>query len=166
MPPPSRGGSTVGEALNILEGFALGGSDRALDLHRYLESTRLAFADRNRYVGDPDQVEVPLEGLLSDGFAAERRCLIGLTALTSPVAPGDPTPPFDTTCPAAVAATAEQPAEGTSTNHLTVVDRDGNVVSYTNTIEQIGGSAIAVPGYGFLLNNELTDFDPVPLFPD
>jgi gamma-glutamyltranspeptidase / glutathione hydrolase len=166
MPPPSSGGSTVGEALNILEGFGLGGSDRTLDLHRYLESTRLAFADRNRFVGDPDQVDVPLEGLLSDGFAAERRCLIGLTALTSPVAPGDPTPPFDTTCPAAVAATSEQPEEGTSTNHLIVVDRDGNVASYTNTIEQIGGSAIAVPGYGFLLNNELTDFNPVPLFPD
>jgi gamma-glutamyltranspeptidase/glutathione hydrolase len=165
MPPPSSGGSTDGEALNILEGFDLSGSDRALALHRYLESTRLAFADRNRYVGDPDQVDVPLEGLLSTGFAFERRCLIGPTALTSPVAPGDPTPPYDTTCPAAAIAAA-QPGEGISTNHLTVVDRFGNVVAYTNTIEQIGGSAIAVPGYGFLLNNELTDFDPLPLFPD
>ena len=165
MPPPSSGGSTVGEALNILEGFDLGGPDRALALHRYLESTRLAFADRNRYVGDPDQVDVPLAGLLSKEYAAERRCLIGPTALTSPVAPGDPTPPFDTTCTPALAASA-RPDEGTSTNHLTVVDRFGNVVSYTNTIEQIGGSAIAVPGYGFLLNNELTDFDAVPLFPD
>jgi gamma-glutamyltranspeptidase / glutathione hydrolase len=165
MPPPSSGGSTVGEALNILEGFDLGGPDRALALHRYLESTRLAFADRNRYVGDPDQVDVPLAGLLSKGFAAERRCLIGPTALTSPVPPGDPTPPFDTSCEAASAGSAT-PVEGTSTNHITVVDRDGNVVSYTNTIEQIGGSAIAVPGYGFLLNNELTDFDPVPLFPN
>ena len=165
MPPPSSGGSTDGEALNILEGFDLSGPDRALALHRYLESTRLAFADRNRYVGDPDQVDVPLEGLLSKGFAAERRCLIGPTALTSPVSPGDPTPPYDTTC-SAVAAASAQPQEGISTNHLTVVDRFGNIVSYTNTIEQIGGSAIAVPGYGFLLNNELTDFDPAPLFPD
>jgi gamma-glutamyltranspeptidase/glutathione hydrolase len=165
MPPPSSGGSTVGEALNILEGFDLGGPDRVLALHRYLESTRLAFADRNRYVGDPDQVDVPLAGLLSKGFAAERRCLIGPTALTSPVPPGDPTPPFDTSCEAASGGSAT-PVEGTSTNHLTVVDREGNVVSYTNTIEQIGGSAIAVPGHGFLLNNELTDFDPVPLFPD
>jgi gamma-glutamyltranspeptidase / glutathione hydrolase len=164
MPPPSSGGSTVGEALNILEGFDLGGPDRALALHRYLESTRLAFADRNRYVGDPDQVDVPLAGLLSKGFAGERRCLIGPTALTSPVPPGDPTPPFDSTCAAAPVVSAT-PTEGTSTNHLTVVDREGNVVSYTNTIEQIGGSAIAVPRHGFLLNNELTDFDAVPLFP-
>jgi gamma-glutamyltranspeptidase/glutathione hydrolase len=165
MPPPSSGGSTDGEALNILEGFDLSGPDRALALHRYLESTRLAFADRNRYIGDPDQVDVPLQGLLSKEFAAERRCLIGPTALTSPVPPGDPTPPFDITCSAALAASAA-PEEGTSTNHLTVVDREGNVVSYTHTIEQIGGSAIAVPSYGFLLNNELTDFDPIPLFPD
>jgi gamma-glutamyltranspeptidase/glutathione hydrolase len=165
MPPPSSGGSTDGEALNILEGFDLGGPDRTLALHRYLESTRLAFADRNRYVGDPGYVDVPLDGLLSKGFAAERRCLIGPTALTSPVPPGDPTPPYDTTCSTAPAVAA-RPEEGISTNHLTVVDRFGNIVSYTNTIEQIGGSAIAVPGYGFLLNNELTDFDPVPLFPD
>ncbi len=165
MPPPSSGGSTDGEALNILEGFDLGGPDRALALHRYLESTRLAFADRNRYVGDPDYVDVPLDGLLSKGFAAERRCLIEPTALTSPVPAGDPTPPYDTTCSTAPAVAA-RPGEGISTNHLTVVDRFGNIVSYTNTIEQIGGSAIAVPGYGFLLNNELTDFDPIPLFPD
>jgi gamma-glutamyltranspeptidase/glutathione hydrolase len=161
MPPPSSGGSTVGEALNILEGFDMSTPDRALALHRYLESTRLAYADRNRWVGDPDYVNVPLEGLLSKGFAAERRCLIGPTALTSPVAPGKPSPPFDNPC-----ATAADPAtagdEGTSTNHLTVVDGEGNVVAYTSTIEQIGGSAMAVPNYGFLLNNELTDFDPAP----
>src|SRR4051812_22146742 len=95
MPPPSSGGSTVGEALNILEGFDMSTSDRALALHQYLESTRLAFADRNRWVGDPDYFDVPLEGLLSKGFAGERRCLIGATAGTSPVAPGDPSPPYD-----------------------------------------------------------------------
>jgi gamma-glutamyltranspeptidase/glutathione hydrolase len=161
MPPPSSGGSTIGEALNILEGFDMSKAERVLALHRYLEATRLAFADRNRWVGDSDYVNVPLDGLLSKGFAGERRCLIGPTALTSPVAPGDPSPPYDTTC-----ATASNPAptgnEGTSTNHLTVVDGDGNVVAYTSTIEQIAGSAITVPGYGFLLNNELTDFDPAP----
>ena len=161
MPPPSSGGSTVGEALNILGGFDMPTPDRALALHRYLEASRLAYADRNRWVGDPDFVNVPLAGLLSKGFAAERRCLIGPTAATSPVAPGDPFPPFDTTCPqpAPVAAGGD---EGTSTNHLTVVDRDGNVVAYTSTIEQIAGSGMAVPGRGFLLNNELTDFDPEP----
>jgi gamma-glutamyltranspeptidase/glutathione hydrolase len=161
MAPPSSGGSTVGEALNILSGFDMSGPDRALALHRYIESLRLAFADRNRYVGDPDFVDVPLDGLLSTGFAAERRCLIGPTAASSPVAPGDPTPPFDETC-SATAGAEPTGQEGTSTNHLTVVDRWGNVVSYTSTIEQIAGSAIAVPGWGFLLNNELTDFDAAP----
>jgi len=110
---------------------------------------------------------VPLDQLLSKGFAGERRCLIGTTALPTPVAPGDTTPPY-TTC-ASSSTGVPAGTEGTATNHLTVVDRFGNVVSYTNTIEQIAGSAIAVPGYGFLLNNELTDFDPVPAstaFPD
>jgi gamma-glutamyltranspeptidase/glutathione hydrolase len=164
MAPPSSGGSTVAEALNILEGFDLSGPDRALALHRYLEASRLAFADRNRWVGDPRFFAVPLAGLLSQGFAAERRCLIGDRAPTSPVAPGDPTsPPFDRSCSGTAgtgAAAAQTPG---STNHLVVADRQGNVVSYTNTIEQIAGSAIAVPGWGFLLNNELTDFDPEPL---
>ena len=158
MAPPSSGGSTVGEALNILEGFDMGTADRALALHRYLEASKLAFADRNRWVGDPGFVDVPLAGLLSKQFAGSRRCLIGPTALPIPVAPGDPSAPFSG-C-ATVSAAAAGP-EGTSTNHLTVVDRDGNVVAWTSTIEQIAGSAIAVPGYGFLLNNELTDFDPV-----
>ena len=161
MAPPSSGGSTVGEALNILEGFDLSGPDRALALHRYIESSRLAFADRNRWVGDPAYSDVPLDGLLSKGFAAERRCLIGPTAAASPVPPGDPHPPYDTTCSSGGSPTSAG-REGTSTNHLVVVDRQGNVVSYTTTIEQIAGSAIAVPRYGFLLNNELTDFNAAP----
>jgi gamma-glutamyltranspeptidase/glutathione hydrolase len=159
MAPPSSGGSTVGEALNILEGFDMSTADRALALHRYLEASKLAFADRNRWVGDPDFVDVPLSGLLSKDFAAERRCLIGSTAAPIPAAPGDPFPPFSS-C-ARASAVAPGP-EGASTNHLTVVDREGNIVAWTSTIEQIAGTAIAVPGYGFLLNNELTDFDPAP----
>jgi gamma-glutamyltranspeptidase / glutathione hydrolase len=135
--------------------------DRALALHRYIEASRLAFADRNRWVGDPNFVDVPLDGLLSKDFAAERRCLIGPTAATSPVAPGDANGPFTTSCTAQPGA-APAGQEGTSTNHLTVVDRDGNVVAFTSTIEQIAGSGMAVPGDGFLLNNELTDFDPAP----
>jgi gamma-glutamyltranspeptidase / glutathione hydrolase len=163
MGPPSSGGSTVGEALNILEGYDLGAESYTQALFHHLEATRLAFADRNRWVGDPDFVEVPLRGLLSQGFADERRCLIGETANVSPVPPGDPFPPFGPGCPAggqAVAGPAERPA----TTHLSVADRWGNVVSYTLTIEQTGGSGIVVPGYGFLLNNELTDFNPAPLF--
>jgi gamma-glutamyltranspeptidase/glutathione hydrolase len=161
MGPPSSGGSTIGEALNILEGFDMSMPDRALALHRYLEASKLAYADRNRYIGDPGFVSVPLDGLLSQGFAGGRRCLIRATALGTPVAPGDPTPPY-ATCGASASTAVRDSPEGTSTNHLTVADRFGNVLSYTNTIEQIAGSAIAVPGYGFLLNNELTDFDPVP----
>jgi gamma-glutamyltranspeptidase / glutathione hydrolase len=163
MGPPSSGGSTIGEALNMLEGFDMSTADRELALHRYLEASKLAFADRNRWVGDPDFVSVPLDGLLSKDFAAERRCLIGATALPTPVAPGSPFPPF-TPCASTPTPTAASPGE-TSTNHLTVVDRYGDIVSYTSTIEQIAGSAITVPGYGFLLNNELTDFDPVPAIP-
>ena len=142
MGPPSSGGSTVGETLNILEGFDLAGSDRVTALHYFLEASALAFADRGRYIADSDFVDVPLAGLLSDSFAAERRALIGPTALTKPVPPGDPTD-----------------NDGPSTSHVTVADRWGNVVSHTFTIEQTGGSAMTVPGYGFLLNNELTDFN-------
>jgi len=161
MGPPSTGGSTVGEALNILEGFDMSTPDRPLALHRYIEASKLAYADRNRFVGDPAFVDVPLDELLSKGFAGERSCLIGTIALPTPVLPGDPTPPYST-CSAPVSTPVPDGTEGTSTNHLVVADRFGNVVSYTTTIEQLAGSAIAVPGYGFLLNNELTDFDPVP----
>src|SRR5215218_8093706 len=161
--PPSSGGSTVGEALNILEGYDLGAESRVQALFHYLEASRLAFADRNRWVGDPGYVDVPLRGLLSQGFADERRCLIGDRANVSPVPPGDPFPPFGPGCPGA-GVTVAGGAEGPSTTHLSVADRWGNVVSYTLTIEQTGGSGMVVPGYGFLLNNELTDFNPEPLF--
>ena len=164
MAPSSSGGTIVGEALNILEGFPLGAEPRALALHHYLEASRLAFADRNRWIGDPAYVRVPLRGLLAQGFAEERRCLIGPRAAASPVPPGDPFPPFDRDCRATGTGASGQ-ASGPSTTHLTVADRWGNVVAYTLTIEQTGGSALTVPGYGFLLNNELTDFNPVPLFP-
>jgi gamma-glutamyltranspeptidase/glutathione hydrolase len=163
MGPPSSGGSTVGEALNILEGFDLASETRTQALFHYLEASRLAFADRNRWVGDPAYVDVPLRGLLSQGFADERRCLIGERANVSPVPAGDPFPPFGPGCPAGGVTVGAGDRRGTS--HLTVADRWGNVVSYTLTIEQTGGSGIVVPGYGFLLNNELTDFNPAPLQP-
>jgi gamma-glutamyltranspeptidase / glutathione hydrolase len=156
MGPPSSGGSTVGEALNILEGFDLGGVPREEALHLYIEATALAFADRGAYLGDSDFIDVPLQGLLSKEFAAERRALIGEDALSKPVPAGDPFP-FDEG--AGSAATTTAAADEGSTTHVTVADRQGNVVSYTFTIEQIGGSGITVPGYGFLLNNELTDFE-------
>ena len=157
MAPPSSGGSTVGEALNILESSDLAALDRSEALHRYLEATALAFADRNRYVGDPAFVNVPLTELLSQGFADERACLIRPEAAAKPVAPGLPDGAY-TSCAAAVAGAARGRDGGGSTTHLTTWDRWGNVVSYTLTIEQTGGSGIVVPNRGFLLNNELTDF--------
>ena len=161
MAPPSSGGSTVGEALNILEGSDLGALNRSEALHRYLEATALAFADRNRYVGDPDFVDVPLDELLSQAFAAERACLIEPSAATKPVAPGSPDGAY-APCAAAAAGADRGVAQPGSTTHLTTWDRWGNVVSYTLTIEQTGGSGIVVPDRGFLLNNELTDFNFTP----
>jgi gamma-glutamyltranspeptidase/glutathione hydrolase len=163
MPPSSSGGITVGEALNILSRFPLSTEPRAQALFQYLEASRLSFADRNAYVGDPAYVDVPQAGLLDPAYAQSRSCLIHDTALTSPVAPGEPYPPYGT-CGAS-AGTAPPAHEGMETNHLVVADRWGNVVSYTNTIEQLAGSGITVPGRGFLLNNEMTDFDFAPATP-
>jgi gamma-glutamyltranspeptidase/glutathione hydrolase len=157
MGPPSSGGSTVGEALNILEGFELGPAANEQDLHYYLEASAFSFADRGAYLGDEDFVDVPLDGLLSQEYADERRDLIGEEAATKPVPAGDPWP-YDGSGGSAGAA-AITTRGGENTTHLTVSDRWGNVVAYTFTIESIGGNGITVPGWGFLLNNELTDFN-------
>ena len=157
MGPPSSGGSTVGEALNILEGYPLATETRERQLHLFLEASRYAFADRGAYLGDADYVRVPLRGLLSDGFAATRRALITETAAPGAVAAGDPWPFEDAVGLLLAGASVDQ--EGLSTTHLSVSDRWGNVVSYTFTIESTGGAGLVVPGWGFLLNNELTDFD-------
>ena len=152
MGPPSSGGSTVGEALNILEGYPDLASDRTRALHLFLEASRFSFADRNAFLADPGFFDVPLAGLLSDDFAAQRRAQIDeQQAATSPVAPGDPGAPGE--------GSATVVHRGQSTTHLVVADRHGTVVSYTFTIESTGGNGIVVPGYGFLLNNELTDFN-------
>ena len=143
MGPPSSGGSTVGEALNILEGYNLASMTREAALHYYLEASRYSFADRNAYLADPAYFDVPLTGLLSEEYAATRRALITATAAPGPVPPGDPYP-FE---------------GGETTTHLTTSDKSGTVVSYTFTIESTGGAGLVVPGYGFLLNNELTDFN-------
>ena len=163
MRPPSSGGTTVGEALNILERFPLRDLWRNQALHLYLEASALAFADRNRYVGDPKFVDVPVRQLLSDGFARERACLINpRQAATKPVLPGSPDGRYERCRVPDVDAPRRGGHEGGSTTHLTVVDRWGGVVSHTLTIEQTGGSGIVVPGRGFLLNNELTDFNFTP----
>ncbi|WP_051941139.1 gamma-glutamyltransferase [Phaeacidiphilus oryzae] len=161
--PSSSGGTTTGEALDILQHFDLKDASQTQYLHDFLESTRLAFADRNRWVGDPAYENVPTRQLTSPQFADSRYCLISPTSSPSgPVAPGDPY--GGSGCPSAGASRAVPTGyEGTNTTNMTVADRWGNVVEYTLTIEQTGGNAMVVPGRGFLLNNELTDFDFVPL---
>jgi gamma-glutamyltranspeptidase/glutathione hydrolase len=166
MAPPSSAGSTEGEILNILNGYPLGSEPRAEALFHYLEASRLAYADRSAYVGDPDYVHVPLAGLLDPAFAATRRCLIGTSALTSPVAAGSPFPPFPG-CGRAAASIRSSSAspEAHHTNNIVTEDKWGDIVAYTNTINFFGGSGQVVPGYGFLLNDELTDFDFAPSSP-
>jgi gamma-glutamyltranspeptidase/glutathione hydrolase len=164
MGPPSSSGSTVGEALNILSGYNLSAEPRATALFHYLEASRLSYADRNAYVGDSRYVKVPLDGLLSPQFAATRRCLIHDTALTSPVAPGNPVPPYQG-CQGSQAGPQAAANEGMHTNNIVTADKWGDIVSYTNTINFFGGSGETVPGYGFLLNNEMTDFDFAPPSP-
>lgn len=160
MAPSSSGGTTVGEALNIMEKYDLASMSPEAALHHYLEATALAFADRAKYVGDPAFVDVPVKDLLKDRFARERACQISESkAMTKPVAAGDVSS-YDGDC-----ATTGRTADGTSpdtenveTTNLTVTDKWGNVVEYTLTIEQTGGSGMLVKDRGFLLNNELTDF--------
>ncbi|MEV6021599.1 gamma-glutamyltransferase [Streptomyces sp. NPDC052036] len=161
--PSSSGGTTVGEALNILERTDLSKASEAQYLHHFIEASRIAFADRGRWVGDPAFEDVPTKGLLSQRFADSRACLIKDDAvLTSPLAPGDPRHPAACGTGGTAAPTTY---EGENTTHLTVADKWGNVVSYTLTIEQTGGSAMTVPHRGFLLNNELTDFSFTPANP-
>ena len=155
MGPPSSGATTIAETLNIMQDFsrrAVAFKGRTGTIYNYLEASRLAYADRNRYIGDPSFVRNPVEGLLSNEYAATRAALIGPTAPTGTVAPGVP--------PGAPAVATNASIERVgSTTHLSVADKAGNIVSYTFTIESTGGNGIVVPGYGFLLNNELTDFD-------
>jgi gamma-glutamyltranspeptidase/glutathione hydrolase len=160
--PSSSGGTTVGESLNILENHDLASADVGQALHLYFESTARAFADRNAYVGDPAFVDVPTEILLSQEFADARDCTIDpLQASPKPVPPGA----LDVLgCDAAALAEPEG-TENLSTTHLSVVDQWGNAVAYTLTIESTGGSAMTVPDRGFLLNNELTDFNFTPTSP-
>ncbi|MGW9026912.1 gamma-glutamyltransferase [Streptomyces sp. NPDC055722] len=161
--PSSSGGTTVGEALNILERTDLSKASEVQYLHHFIEASRIAFADRGRWVGDPVYEDVPMKELLSQKYADSRACLIKDDAvLTSPLAPGDPRHPAACGSGGKAAPTTY---EGENTTHLTVADKWGNVVSYTLTIEQTGGSAITVPGRGFLLNNELTDFSFTPADP-
>jgi gamma-glutamyltranspeptidase/glutathione hydrolase len=158
----SSGGTTVGETLNILERYDLGSMTDVEVQHLFIEAASFAFADRAKYVGDEAFVDVPFRDLLSDQYAAERACGISTTqASDKPVPPGDVTD-YDGQCDTPSARdSVTATREGPNTTNLTVTDRRGNIVEYTLTIEQTGGSGIVVPDRGFLLNNELTDFNPV-----
>ena len=159
MGPPSSGGLAVGQILGILEHFDLGSDpldDRAV--HLFAQAGRLAFADRNLYVGDSDFVTVPAEGMLDKDYLASRAALITGNDLGT-AEPGDPPGEFDPTAP-------HSRAKDSGTSHISIVDRYGNALSMTTTIESSFGNGVLVPGWGFLLNNELTDFSFQPASAD
>lgn len=144
MPPASSGGVTMGEILNIMEGYKpLPPFGSAALIHREAEAMRRAFTDRNRYLGDPGFVKNPVDRLLSKDYAAELRRQIGEEASV--------TPKFDAV-----------PGGGSSTTHYSVVDAEGNAVSCTTTLNNSYGSAVTVTGAGFLLNDEMDDFATAP----
>ena len=156
--PPSSGGLTVLQFLDILERLDIGQYpfDSSLRYHLVMEAMHLAFADRNAYLGDPEFVDIPLSGWLAPKYIQKRAALVDLTENTCPVPPGA----------IAGAAPALAPVElmngDPQTTHVNVADRWGNLVAFTVTIEQHYGTGRLLPGYGFFLNNELTDFDPLP----
>jgi gamma-glutamyltranspeptidase / glutathione hydrolase len=169
-PPPSSGGLAVLQVLGMLERFPLGdatagfGFGSARTLHVMLEAMRLAFADRAVWSGDDDFVPVPAAGLLDPAYLARRSGLIDPDRRLPRAKADDPRPYGRTgaAAPMRLSATPAMPAEGGGTTHFSVSDRHGNLVSYTNTIESAWGTGLMVPGYGFLLNNELTDFNFTP----
>ncbi len=172
MPPPSSGGLTVTQILECLEQFPLGdssqgfGSGSASTLHVMVESMRQAFSSRSVWMGDTDFVDLPVAGLTDADYLAPRCAQIQTDQRieADAVVPGDPRqfdPAFSTAAAGNISNGAEGPV-GVDTTHFTVIDRNGNVVSWTSTIEGTWGSGITVPGYGFLLNNELTDFNFIP----
>ncbi len=153
MGPPSSGGIAVAQTLKLIERFDPGrGPDDAMNtaaLHLVTEAERLAYADRNRYIADPDFVSVPA-GLLDDGYLASRSELIDATKAMPSAEPG--TPPGTDKRAFGIDATDER----VGTSHISVVDAQGNTVAMTTTIEGAFGSGVFAAG--FLLNNQLTDF--------
>lgn len=151
-PPPSSGGTTMCEILNILEGYDLKalGWHSAAGVHLMVEAMRHAYMDRNTYLGDPAFVQNPLDRLLSKDYAAQIRTRILPDKATSSkeVQPG------------------VAPHEKTETTHYSVVDKDGNAVSVTYTINGLFGAGVIAPGTGFLLNDEMDDFTAKPGVPN
>ena len=140
MPPPSSGGIVLAEALNILEGYRLDAPSPP-NLHILIEAMKRAYADRARYLGDPDAVEIP-KNLTSKAYAARLREGIGERATAS--------------------SQLQAPREGANTTHFSVIDRDGNAVATTYTLNFSYGLGLVAEGTGVLLNNELDDFTAKP----
>jgi gamma-glutamyltranspeptidase / glutathione hydrolase len=148
MPPPSSGGMAVVQMLNVLEGYDLKslGYGSAQGLHYVVESMRRAFADRARYLGDPDfNSDIPLPMLISKDYAAGLRKTINPNKASK-----------------SSTSSFTWPTESQETTHLSIVDAKRNAVSMTYTLEYSYGSRIVVPGAGFLLNNEMGDFNAGP----
>lgn len=154
MGPPSSGGITVLMILAQLERFDMAklGKDSPVAWHLFAESSRLAYADRDLYLGDPDFVKVPLKGLLDPAYIASRSALIDPDKTMASVAAGTPTG-----APPRIKATVQ---EVPGTTDLAAVDAAGNVVQVTTTVEGPFGSGLSIDGT--ILNNQLTDFDIVP----
>jgi len=147
MPPSSSGGVVLTEILNILEGYRLPAFGTAKLMHLEIEAMRRAFTDRNRYLGDPAFVEMPLERLTSKAYAAElRRGIRGRRATPSSAMPAI--------------------VEGSHTTHYSIVDADGNAAAITTTLNDNFGCKVAVGGAGFLLNDEMDDFAAKPGSPN
>jgi gamma-glutamyltranspeptidase/glutathione hydrolase len=148
-PPSSSGGILLLQMLGMLNGsgYEKGGFGSASSIHYLTEVMRRAYADRNTYVGDPDFVKVPIEGLLDPAYLAKRRATIDPDHATpsADVAPGHPTG-----------------SESDQTTHFSVVDSEGNAVAVTFTLNGGFGNGITVPGLGLLLNNEMDDFTSKP----
>lgn len=153
MPPPSSGGVHLVQMLNILEGYPIGslGHNTAQTIHLMAEAMKLAYADRSKYLGDPDFVKVPVSGLISKEYADKLRSKINPNKATPShkISPGNPVK-----------------YESKDTTHFSIMDKFGNVVSNTYTLNFSYGTGLTVPGTGILLNNEMDDFSAKPGVPN
>jgi gamma-glutamyltranspeptidase/glutathione hydrolase len=163
MPPPSSGGIAVLEILGILEPFDVRalGAESLMSVHLFSEAGRLAYADRNAYIADPDFVRVP-PGLTDPSYLRERSALIRLDASIGLAKPGTPPERAERRRAARVDFGTGAALEFPSTSHICIVDRYGNALTMTTTIEDAFGSRLMTRS-GFLLNNELTDFSFSPV---
>lgn len=153
MPPPSSGGAHIVQILNILEDYPIAemGHNTADTIHLMAEAMKLAYADRSEYLGDPDFVDVPMTGLISKEYAKELRSKISeeTAADSSKIKPNNPLP-----------------YESNETTHFSIVDKDGNAVANTYTLNFSYGTGLVAEGTGILLNNELDDFSAKPGVPN